>query len=237
MLKIAICDDENLFLNEFKSIIEGICANEKIEYVINTYNSGYFAVDNYNKYDLIFLDIDMPDLDGIAIAEQINKLKGNLDIPYIVFVTSKDNLVFDALKQFPYSFIRKAYFKDDIKSCILSINKKLADKAIRYPVKIGRNKLFLNLDNIIYLEKDKNYVIFHTTDNQYKERSNIDEKLSDLSSRDFIRTHIGYLVNMKYIKEITNTEVILLDGTKIPISKSYKQSVKDIYFDWMVKIR
>lgn len=237
MLKIAICDDENLFLIEFKSIIKDICANEKIEYVINTYNSGYFAIDNYNKYDLIFLDIDMPNLDGIAVAGQINKLKGNLDIPYIVFVTSKDNLVFDALKQFPYSFIRKAHFKDDIKSCILSINKKLADKAIRYPVKIGRNKLFLNLDNIIYIEKDKNYVIFHTTDNQYKERSNIDEKLSDLSSRDFIRTHIGYLVNMKYIKEITNTEVILLDGTKIPISKSYKQSVKDIYFDWMVKIK
>lgn len=237
MLKIAICDDENQFLNEFKSIIENICANEKIEYVLDTYNSGYSAVDNYSKYNLIFLDIDMPDLDGIAASEQINKHKGNLDIPYIVFVTSKDNLVFDALKQFPYSFIRKSHFKEDIKNCILSINKKIADKAIRYPVKIGRNTVFLNLDNIMYVEKDKNYVVFHTTDNQYKERSNIDEKLRDLSSNNFIRTHIGYLVNLIYIKEITNTEVILLDGTKIPISKSYKQSVKDIYFDWMVKIR
>ena len=105
MLKIVICDDENLFLNEYKVIIEKICTERLIECTIDTLNSGYSAIDNYNKYDLIFLDIDMPYLDGIATAEQINKLKGNLDIPYIIFVTSKDNLVFDALKQFPYSFI------------------------------------------------------------------------------------------------------------------------------------
>lgn len=237
MLKIVICDDENLFLNEYKVIIEKICTERLIECTIDTLNSGYSAIDNYNKYDLIFLDIDMPYLDGIATAEQINKLKGNLDIPYIIFVTSKDNLVFDALKQFPYSFIKKNHFNEDIENCILSINNKLADKAIKYPIKTGRNTIFLNPDNIMYIEKDKNYVVFHTKYDEYKERSNIDEKLKDLESNNFIRTHVGYLVNLTYIEEITNTEVTLLDGTKIPVSKSYKQSVKDIYFDWMVKRR
>lgn len=237
MLKIAICDDENIFLNEYKTIIEKICTENLIKCTIDTLNNGYTAIDNYNKYDLILLDIDMPHLDGISAAEQINKLKGHLDIPYIVFVTSKDNLVFNALKQFPYSFIRKNHFSEDIEKCILSINNKLSDKVIKYPIKAGRNTIFLNPNDIIYIEKDKNYVIFHTKYDEYRERSNIDEKLKDLASSNFIRTHIGYLVNLTYIEEIANTEVTLLDGTKIPVSKSYKQSVKDIYFDWMVKRR
>lgn len=89
MLKIVICDDENLLLNEYKVIIEKICTERLIECTIDTLNSGYSAIDNYNKYDLIFLDIDMPYLDGIATAEQINKLKGNLDIPYIILLRAK----------------------------------------------------------------------------------------------------------------------------------------------------
>lgn len=235
MIKIAICDDENKFTNEYKSKIEDICQKENCNCFIETYNSGYFAIHNYNKFDVIFLDIEMPEINGIATAEQINKLKGSRDAPYIVFVTNQDNLVFDALKQLPYSFIRKTHFNEDIKNCILSLNKKIADKAVRYPVKVGRNTVFLSLNEIIYIEKDKNYVIFHTNDNEYRERSNIDEKLNDLSGKGFIRTHIGFLVNAEFVLELTNTEVILINGTRLPISKSYKHTVKDKYFEWMVK--
>ncbi len=177
----------------------------------------------------------MPGMDGIEAAGLINELKINPGSPYIVFITSKDHLVFDALKQFPYSFIRKTHFNEDIKMCILSLNKRLANEVIRYPVKIGRNTTFLDTESIIYIEKDKNYVVFHTDDFQYKERSNIDEKLKDLSPRGFIRTHIGYLVNPKYILEITGTEVKLKNAKTVPVSKNYKQSVKDKYFEWMAK--
>ena len=50
-----------------------------------------------------------------------------------------------------------------------------------------------------------------------------------------MRTHIGYLVNMSYVAEMTNTEFTLYNGTKIPISKTYKEEVKEHYFEWMVK--
>lgn len=236
-MNIAVVDDSKAFVNDFCVTIKNYCEKHKVESMIDPLYDGFTVLENYSKYDLIFLDIDMPLIDGIEIAKRINeaKNKSNIDIPYIVFVTNKDNLVFTALRLFPYAFIRKNHFSEDIEKCIVSINQKLSGRSLRYPVKTGRSTRFLNFDEILYLEKDKNYVIFHTFDSQYRERTNIDEKLKDLSSMGFIRPHIGYLVNQKYVSEVSGTEILLINGQEIPISKSYKQSVKKQYFDWMVK--
>ena len=177
----------------------------------------------------------MPLINGIETAKKINELKKDEEFPIFVFVTNKDNLVFTALKQFPYSFIPKSDLADGIEKCIVTVNRKIKEKSIRYPVKVGRSTLFLDPDQIIYIEKEKNYVVFNTKNNQYRERSNIDEKLNDLRSYGFIRTHIGYIVNLKYISKVESNGVILNNGSVIPVSKSYKQSVKELFFDWMVK--
>lgn len=236
-MNIAVVDDCKRFVDEFCTIIKNYCEKNNIEYKTDAFYDGYSILENYGKYDLIFLDIEMPLIDGIEIAEKTNELKrkDNSETPYIVFVTNMDNLVFTALKQFPYTFIRKGYFDEDIEKCIVDINKKLNVRVAKYPVKIGRSKMFLNPEKILYIEKDKNYVLFNTADRQYRERGTIEDKLKDLSYYGFIRTHVGYLVNLKYVSEISASEIILNNKSKIPISKSYRQSVKEKYFDWVVK--
>lgn len=234
-MNIAVVDDNISFVDDFCNIIERICESYKFDYKIDKIYGGYSIVENYNNFDLIFLDIEMPDIDGIEVANQINKLKRENDTPFIVFVTNKDNLVFNALKQYPYSFIRKTHFNEDVEQCLVNIISKIKEKTIKYTVKDGRMTKFLNPKDIMYIEKEKNYVVFHTKDRDYKERSKIDEKSEDLSEFGFVRTHIGYLVNMSYVEEMTNTEFTLYNGTKIPISKTYKDAVKEQYFDWMVK--
>lgn len=236
-MNIAVVDDCKRFVDEFCTIIKNYCEKNNIKYKIDAFYDGYSILENYGKYDLIFLDIEMPLIDGIEIAEKTNELKrkDNSETPYIVFVTNKDNLVFTALKQFPYTFIRKGHFDEDIEKCIVDINKKLNLRVAKYPVKIGRSKMFLNPEKILYIEKDKNYVLFNTADRQYRERGTIEDKLKDLAYYGFIRTHVGYLVNLKYVSEVSASEIILNNKSKIPISKSYRQSVKEKYFDWVVK--
>lgn len=236
-MNIAVVDDCKRFVDEFCTIIKNYCEKNNIKYKIDAFYDGYSILENYGKYDLIFLDIEMPLIDGIEIAEKTNELKrkDNSETPYIVFVTNMDNLVFTALKQFPYTFIRKRHFDEDIEKCIVDINKKLNVRVAKYPVKIGRSKMFLNPEKILYIEKDKNYVLFNTADRQYRERGTIEDKLKDLAYYGFIRTHVGYLVNLKYVSEVSASEIILNNKSKIPISKSYRQSVKEKYFDWVVK--
>ena len=101
MLKIAVVDDEIVFVESLINKITAVCEKLNFEFKIDKYSNGFDILENYSKYHLIFLDIEMPSIDGIATAKRINELKGSAEIPFIVYVTSHDELVFDALKSFP----------------------------------------------------------------------------------------------------------------------------------------
>lgn len=101
MFRIAICDDEREFGNKLNEEVKTICNKKSIEYKSDIYSDGLSLMDNYEKYHLILLDIEMPLIDGISVAEHLNNKRTN-DIPYVVFVTGRDNLVFKALKSYPY---------------------------------------------------------------------------------------------------------------------------------------
>lgn len=106
-MDIAIIDDEQVFLEIFKSDVIKICNDNDIECYIDTFNSARNIMEIYKNYHLIFLDIDMPGTDGITALREINKIYNPKEFPYIAFVTSKENLIYEALKEFPYTFIRK----------------------------------------------------------------------------------------------------------------------------------
>lgn len=235
MLRIAVVDDDKCFNKYLADLVQQVCVKNDITFSVECLYEGYSLIENLDKYDLIFLDIEMPLINGIETAKKINEIKKDEEFPIFVFVTNKDNLVFTALKQFPYCFIPKSDLEYGIEKSIVNVNRKIKEKATKYPVKVGRSTLFLNPDEIIYIEKEKNYVVFNLTNNKYRERSNIAEKLNDLRNYDFIRTHIGYIVNLKYISKLEGNSVILNNGGMIPVSKSYKQSAQKLFFDWMVK--
>ena len=90
MLNIAVVDDDIFFVDNMINIIAKICDKMKIERTIDKYSNGYDILEKYKGYHLIFLDIEMPSIDGIDTAKRINELKGSAEIPFFVFVTSHD---------------------------------------------------------------------------------------------------------------------------------------------------
>lgn len=235
MLNISIVDDETIFINNLINKISEFCEKMEMECTIDKYSNGYDLLENYKKYHIIFLDIDMPMINGIKVCENINKNKGVADIPYIIFLTSKDNMVFKALKQKPYTFLRKSELYDNVFDCISLIFSKLKNISNDYIIKSGRDFILLNLDDILYLEKEKNYVFFYSEQLAYKERSTMDEKYEDLNNKGFIRIHIGCIVNAKHISTFETNRVILDCGKEFIISKKYKDIAKKNYYDWLVK--
>ncbi len=236
-MNILIIDDDQLFLNGLRNTVTQVFESEEIPINIITEDDPTSVIEDekYKHSDIILLDIDMPDISGIEIASHINARKGKSEKPYIIFVSSKEELVFDALREQPYSFVRKSHV-EDLRTCL----KKLHDKISLldfYSIKTGKgiDKLFIK--DIIYLEKKNNYVIFHTELGIYRERTNIEAKLSDLSSYGFLRPQIGYLVNVRYIDEILNSTVVLSTGERIPLSKKYRKSIKQDFYEWMVNKR
>lgn len=87
----------------------------------------------------------------------------------------------------------------------------------------------------MYLEKEKNYVKFVLKNNIYRERSKIDEKYDDIHTKGFIRVHIGYLVNARFILEFQTNNVILTTEQRIPLSKKYRNTATNEFFEWLEK--
>lgn len=233
MLNIAVVDDDIIFVDNMINIIAKICDKMKIERTIDKYSNGYDILEKYKGYHLIFLDIEMPSIDGIDTAKRINELKGSAEIPFFVFVTSHDELVFDALKSFPYSFIRKSTIESDLYECINRINNSLKELHRAIVLHTERKDVPVVIDDIIYLEKIKNYVVYHTRNQEYKVRSDMNTEFINISKYGFIRPHIGYAVNNKSVQYIAADCVLLQNDINIPLNKKYRENVRKEYFKWL----
>lgn len=233
MINIAVVDDEPIFIDTLINKIADCCSSLGIEYLVDKYSNGYNILENYTKYHLVFLDIEMPSIDGIATAKRINDLKGTAEIPFIIFVTSHDELVFDALKSFPYSFIRKNMIDIDLSECVSRINSYFKQIHQTIILHSERKDIPIIIDEIVYLEKIKNYVIYHTYNQDYKVRSDMNTEFEKISSYSFVRPHIGYAVNNKAIQYIAVDCVLLKNDITIPMNKKYREEIKKKYFKWL----
>ena len=229
-MKIAIIDDEKAFAERLHSYVLKLFTEKHTAVDVTVTDDSDFILYNGKQYDVILLDIEMPGCSGINLASKLNEQKGGTDKPYIIFVTNCDGLVFDALKQQPFSFVRKSHL-DDLKPCFDRLNK-LCESDIYYPIKSGRDIERVALKDIFYLEKQKNYVIYHTAHGTISERTTLDKK-SDLLNKGFLRTHIGYMVNIRCIEKIQTADISLSDGTIIPLSRKYSEAVRKQFFEWM----
>lgn len=236
-MNVLLVDDEKTFLTLLKKKIFDFCRKHDISVNVTTTTDPYLLLEDerHKHTDIILLDIDMPNISGIEIASRINSMKGTSDRPYIIFVTNRDGLVFEALKKQPYSFVRKSHL-DDIKACLLNIYTKLSREESIH-IKSGRTIDRIAVKEIVYVEKEKNYIIFHTERGKYRERTTIDEKAVELLPKGFLRPHIGYLVNVKYIDELLPQSLQMTNGVQIPLSKKYRKEVKQSFYEWMVKIK
>lgn len=236
-LKFAVVDDDRIFSQQLIQRIQNVCAEHSIQSSVDYFDNPDIILsdDVFTKYQVIFMDIEMPGINGIEAVKEINRLRTSDTTPYIIFVTAQDNMVFEALREFPYSFVRKSHI-GDIDECILHISRKVSCDCT-YSVKMGRSVKVLEVNRIVYVDKQGNYVTFHTSDGDFQERSSIDKKYGDLSAYGFIRPHIGCIVNAAHIVEYNSSCLVMSDGVKIPISRSHKKECKERFNDWMVKNR
>lgn len=236
-MNFAIIDDDKVFAENLSDHIIGFCNSETIGCSVTALNPKQIFTSDTEllTYDVIFLDIEMPQIGGIDLAHKINQIKGSKEKPYIVFVTARDNLVFEALRAFPYSFIRKSHI-EEINTCIHNLYTKLCSTPT-YKIKAGREIKTLAIKSIIYLEKQGNYTAFHTGSGIFMERSTIDEKYKDLQEYGFLRPHIGYLVNADHVTEFTGSSLTLSCKKEISVSRNYKHSFKTEFNEWLMKFK
>lgn len=232
-LRIGICDDEELQLDNIYNIVNDNFIKLDCDFeIIKFLNPKYFIETYYKEnFDIVFLDIDMPEMGGIDVAQLINLKNSNT---MIIFVTSKDDLVYESFKAQPFRFIRKSKLNEEISEAILAAYKQFNNSSYKINIKIENKDYSIDINNILYIESNRNYIIIKTTNHkEFKYRDSINKKEKDLESHGFIRTHFGYLVNQKYIYCVKGFSVILKDNIKIPVSRSRKQFVQQKLLEFL----
>ncbi len=149
MINIAICDDDTIFLSIIKNEIEVELLKNKLDFYIDTYDNSEKLLEIVNSinYDLLFLDIDMPNITGI---ELVNNYFNKSDIG-IVFVSNRDDLVFDALRCQPINFIRKQHLRDELPTVIESFIKRFFPSRQYYDFNVNRTIKRVQQCDILYI--------------------------------------------------------------------------------------
>lgn len=147
MIKIAICDDEILWMTEIKSCIELCCKQKTIRAQIDTYSSGESLLENNKNYDLVFLDIEMGIVDGITVAEQIRKKNTQVTI---VFITAYDKYWKDAYKVHAFQYLVKPFSKEEMGEVLKDFEEKQNSSMRKIKVDVENGSVYLEEKDILY---------------------------------------------------------------------------------------
>ena len=225
MLYIAICDDEKYFRIREEQLIKKYMEKKACKCKIDVFNSGKEILDlkkTISQYNIIFLDVNMEEIDGIETAKEIRKITKDA---YIVFVTA---FVTYALEGYKVDAVR--YLLKDDECLEKAINECL--ETILYKMNYDKNKMLFEfqegkkeiyLEDILYIESNLHKLIFHMAGEdvtKYTMYARLDDINALLQKNGFCRIHKSYLVNLRYVESVERYKVAFVNGGRLGISKS-----------------
>ena len=234
-MRLAICDDEPVYIEKIKAALKE-CDELPDDIELFEYSSGALLVETHEKnpHDIIFLDIEMPEMTGLEAGQNIRETDKNV---IIVFLTSYREYVFESFRIEPFDYILKPINKEKMNDVMNRAILKLKEQ--NHVVQIEwKGKLdTLKVCDIVYLSSELRYVRIHTTNKEFTCIGKLDDYEDRLTNYGFLRCHQSYLINMKFIESIKNKVITTTEGKEIGISARKKQEFLDAYNDYIAKYR
>ena len=219
--EIAICDDEEKQRAYIKSLVERWLHQTFHHVIIQEYASSeqFLFEQAYDRTQILFLDIEMEKMDGIALAREIRKHNRQMQI---IFVTGYMEYIQEGYDVEALHYLLKPVSQEKIDSVLERAVERLKTADAVFLVECGGEVLRLPLKEIRFIESNRNYNIIHA-DNDYEVRGTLSELEAKLDEA-FVRVGRSYLVNLNYVRRIGKTELILNTGEKLPVPRgSYKK--------------
>ena len=220
MLKIIILEDEKPQLDQLARYLERYRAEHpEFAFLLETYDRGIALLDSYQRdADLILLDIRMPDMLGIEVAQRIRQVDGSV---MIVFVTSLTQYALDGYSVQAFDYILKPIHYASFSAKLNRMLRMLSHRDSRFMLDLRTKDSAWKVpaDSVIYIEVSAHDLLFHTSDEIIKIWGTLSKYEKLLRGVHFARPSTRCLVNLKYVRQIKKDEVLLGDRS-IPLSRS-----------------
>lgn len=219
--KAVILDDDVIFCEILKNLLEPLFQKYFLSYTIDIFQNSDEFEKSGQSYDLCFMDVVLKDEDGINLVENwkyIGKIKN------VIYVSAYDRYVFRSFGSQPVFYVRKAHLQNDLDEALCLYHRTLQKLAVAIPE--GNKTHFLEPAKILYLYSNRHYIDVYLADgNILVIRGKMDDMEKYLNRYDFIRIHVSYLVNVKYIRNIRKNQILMVNLKEFNISNKYRERV------------
>lgn len=234
-MNVAVCEDKVIQINLLNNQIENWAKEKGIDISIDNFKTAesfLFQWSDYDKYDIIFLDIKLSEMSGIELSNRIREKNKILDI---VFVTGFFKYALHGYRVRALHYLMKPIDISDLYFCLDKtfnrVNSK--DEASTLVIETAKKIIKLDYNKIHYCIMFSPYIEVHTNSEKITLRKKISEMEEILPSKYFVRCHRSYIVNVKYIKSITKNNVLLENGFNIPISRGKYNEINDAFINFI----
>ena len=207
MLNILVCDDDIDIVNQISALLKEFSNQTGLDFSVDLKSSAKDVLKNFVNYDIAFIDIEMPEVNGLTLAEKLNRINEDM---IVIVITSYQKYLDDAMKIHVFRYLSKPIdpdrFNRNLKEAVLSYQK--ASKTIVINAK--PEIYFLKTKDILYIENQKYGSIIYTKGNDFKTSKKPKELLADINQPDrFVFSHTSIIVNLQNVVDFSKNSVTL----------------------------
>ena len=228
-MRIAVCDDEKHFITDFTQIMDKLY--NSLDIVTEEFSQGEELLRSFRScpYDIVFLDIEMPKMDGITLARKLRELS---DEVCIVFLTGHVEYAIQGYEVNALRYLTKPANEEKVREVIDYVLDKQAS-AKQLWLKTSEGDVRLKLADVLFIEAQNQNVAVNTSADTYVVRGNISDYEERLSPEGFFRIHRGYLISLSKVMKLSGKEVIMEDGTSLPVSRTKESKLNEALFSFV----
>lgn len=240
-LKIAVCDDNRNDREKLKSILVNYYIASDIELSVDLYASGKEFLEHYRKskdYQLVLLDIEMPEISGIQIAETI---RTEIDKHVIlIFISNYPQYMQDSFRVRPFRYITKPFVPEDIFNLMNNVVREIESSRIIYSlISTEKGDITINIRELLYIEASdskRNQLTFHFPNQVLTTKGTIAHWNEQLKDYNFYQSCRSILVNLLHIHYFDKGSIILKNGEAVPVSRNKEKELKTLFLNTTIKL-
>lgn len=230
IINIGICDDDKHMLENVSGICKSFVADRRERYQFYLFNCGRALLKHDNKLDVLFLDIAMPDIDGLSVAAALIEKQKDIRI---IFLTSHNEMVQEAFKVKAFRYLYKSCTNADIRDVLSDAIDDVVN-VCGVMIENDKGSFWIKLSDIVYIESLGDGTAIHTNSGVIINSDSL-KHWYDILDDSFFKCHKSYIVNMYYIMYNEQDVIIMKNNDRVPVSVRNRKSVKVVFHEFIKK--